>query len=158
MQTLPVLALATSLLAACSSTSPAHAETPATPSAKDEVPATSSAKAEPRAGDAIIMNVHFDMVRRGAEPSAALSGDMTIAAHRSSSFERSNRDGRIELTLKVHPREDGDVLLKVHWRERTQDGESIEWSPTVLAKRGTPATAKIDWQGGGGRTLELTVN
>jgi len=66
--------------------------------------------------------------------------------------------GKIHLVLEVHPREDGDVLIEVHWRERTQDGERIEWSPTVLAKRGKPATTKIDWHGGAGRTLELTVN
>lgn len=170
MRTLPALLLSTSLLVACSTTRPIRAETPAAPPSQPALPPAEAPTEEPAAGetsgenaaearsDSVVMNVQFDMVRRGAKSSTALSSEMSVDEHRGASFEHSNAGEFIQLNLSARPREDGDVLLFVHWRERAQDGELVEWSPTVLAKRGQPVTAKIDWGGGAGRSITLTVN
>jgi hypothetical protein len=87
-----------------------------------------------------------------------LSGRMDIGIHDDGRVEAvaAHNAGEEQLELSVRPEDDGQLVARVRYEERGQDGVTIKWRPAMRIARGTPVRAEVNGSGWA-RAIELTV-
>jgi hypothetical protein len=121
-------------------------------------PAVSTSSAAPRAPDPPPVAVTYRIVRSVDGDGVLLSGRMDISVHDDGRVESaSSRTGASEqLQLTVRPEDDGTLIARARYEERSQEGATIKWAPAMRVARGTPARAEVTGAGWA-RAIEVTV-
>lgn len=93
----------------------------------------------------------------GGEAVAVTRGE--LETERTAVFEtkKSGEPGESRLTLEVQPRGKGVYAVRLDWRETTNEGRSITFSPTLAVVEGEEGSAEIAWSDGDGRRISLKL-
>jgi hypothetical protein len=110
-----------------------------------------------------VVRMDFE-VRHGVRPgTVTLAGQMTLEPHRTGHFShRTERTAdrpasSVELSVTLVPRGADEYLVRLFLEQETDGGEHIEWGPSIVVKKGQPATASVTWGTKSGRTISLTL-
>jgi hypothetical protein len=93
----------------------------------------------------------------GGEAVAVTRGE--IETDRAHVFEtkKSGEPGESRMSLSVEARGKGVYAVGLDWRETTNEGRSITFSPTLAVVEGEEASAEIAWSDGDGRRISLKL-
>ncbi|HTJ84345.1 MAG TPA: hypothetical protein VL400_21650 [Polyangiaceae bacterium] len=85
-----------------------------------------------------------------------------LPENRELSFETKSgpehAEARLVVDVERHAGEGkGPYVVRVEWDEKTPDGRTVRWAPTLAVNEGTKSTAVVDWGSGDGRLLELEL-
>lgn len=87
-----------------------------------------------------------------------LAGELGVRPAQSAHAERKAGRGpeRQQLAVEVTALPSGTYSVRATWADTTSDGESVQWSPSVVVKAGAEVELKLQFPGGG-RVLKLRV-
>lgn len=101
--------------------------------------------------------VTYEVAQSSGAQKRLLSGAMDVSSRWDKFAQRAPKsDAAQNVEMRADARPDGTYLVDVRYMEITADGEKLDWQPTLVAKRGEKAVARVDWAGGG-RSISLTV-
>jgi hypothetical protein len=111
-----------------------------------------------RAPDPPPFAVTYRVARSVDGDGVLLAGRMDIGVHDDGRVEaRAAHSAAAEkLQLTVRPELDGTLIARANYEERSADGATIQWAPSMRVARGAPARAEVTGSGWS-RAIELTV-
>jgi len=100
--------------------------------------------------------VTYKVTRAAGE--VLLAGELGVRPSHTAQAERKAGRGpeRQQLSVELQALPSGSYSVRASWADTTNDGESVQWSPSVVVKPGAEVELKLQFPGGG-RVLKLRV-
>jgi hypothetical protein len=102
--------------------------------------------------------VEYEIARVDAGHAVLLGGESELGLGHGATVESKPAHGvAAVLRLGAERGDGGRMLVNVDWEERSDDGRTIHWRPTLSLSPDKVGAAKLDLGGGDGRVLTLRV-